>query len=188
MQIWRDFIETYVPLTDVDWTEVSSRTHRRTLAKGQFYLRPGQINGEFVFIESGALRVFQTTPDEQEHTAWLAVDGQSFCDLASFRDQRPTRFSVQALADTTLLVVAHSDMQYLYGRKPIWQEFGRKLWEDVSVQLINTIVSFQAESAEARYERISREKILLQNAPLKFIAEFLGITPHTLSRVRGKKR
>lgn len=187
MESFRTFIEQYVSLADEDRADVTARLQRRQLAKNSFYLRPGQVNGEFVFIEQGALRVFQTTTTGQEHTAWLAVEGQSFCDLASFREQRPTRFSVQALTDTTLLTLSHTDMQQLYATRPVWQEFGRKLWEDVSVNLINTIVSFQAETAEARYDRLSRERTLLQSAPLKYIAEFLGITPHTLSRLRGKR-
>ena len=187
MEKLREFIEGYVTLTDADWAEVQSRAHRRSVAKNQFYLRPGQVNGEFIFIEQGTLRIFQTTPDGQEHTAWLAVKGQSFCDLASFRDQRPTHLSVQALADTSLIAVSYSNMQHLYETLPVWQEFGRKLWEDVSVNLINTILSFQSEPAEVRYERLSNQRTLLQSAPLKYIAEFLGITPHTLSRLRRRQ-
>lgn len=187
METLRDFIDQYVTLTDVEWSDVQRRSHRRNLTKNQLYLRPGQINAEFVFIERGSLRVFQLTPDGQEHTAWLAVAGQSFCDLVSFREQRPTRLSVQALADTSLLALSYADMQQLYQTMPAWQEFGRKLWEDVSVHLINTILSFQAEPAEVRYERLSNERTLLQSAPLKYVAEFLGITPHTLSRLRRRR-
>ena len=187
MEKLREFIGQYVPLTDSDWADVQRRAHRRSLTKNQFYLRPGQVNGEFIFIEQGTLRIFQTTADGQEHTAWLAVEGQSFCDLASFRDQRPTRLSVQALADTSLITLSYANVQHLYQTMPAWQEFGRKLWEDVSINLINTILSFQAESAEVRYERLSNQRTLLQSAPLKYIAEFLGITPHTLSRLRRKR-
>lgn len=187
MQAFRDFIEQYVPLTDDEWASIRSRAQRRNLTKDHVYLRPGQINSEFVFIEQGALRVFQTTADGQEQTAWLAVGNQSFCDLASFRELRPTRFSVQALTDTALITLSHADMQQLYQTLPVWQEFGRKLWENISIDLISTILSFQAESADERYQRISQDKTLLQSAPLKYVAEFLGITPHTLSRLRKRK-
>lgn len=187
MEKLREFIEQYVTLTDAVWAEVQGRVQRRSVSKNNFYLRPGQVNGEFIFIERGTLRIFQTAADGQEYTAWLAVEGQSFCDLASFRDQRPTRFSVQALADTSLITLSHADMQYLYQALPVWQEFGRKLWEDVSVNLINTILSFQAESADVRYARLSSQRTLLQSAPLKYVAEFLGITPHTLSRLRRRR-
>lgn len=184
MEKLREFIEQYASLTDADWAEVQGRAQRRNVAKNQFYLRPGQVNGEFIVIERGTLRVFRTAADGQEFTAWLAVAGQSFCDLASFRDQRPTRLSVQALADTSLITLSYTNMQELYQTMPVWQEFGRKLWEDVSVNLIDTILSFQAEPGEVRYERLSNQHTLLQSAPLKYIAEFLGITPHTLSRLR----
>lgn len=191
MEKLREFIEQYVTLTDADWDEVRGRCQRRSVSKNQFYLRPGQVNGEFIVINQGTLRVFQTALDGQEYTAWLAVAGQSFCDLASFRDQRPTRLSVQALADTSLITLSYPNMQHLYQTLPVWQEFGRKLWEDVSLNLIDTILSFQAEPAEVRYKRLSNQRTLLQSAPLKYIAEFLGITPHTLSRLRrntGRRR
>ncbi|MCY7357876.1 MAG: hypothetical protein LH609_10485 [Rudanella sp.] len=64
-----------------------------------------------ILTEVSNLRVFQTTPDGQEYTAWIAVDYQSFCDLASFRNQSHTRFSVQALADSTLITISYADMQ-----------------------------------------------------------------------------
>jgi len=111
MQPFHDFIEQYVPLTNGEWDDVRGRSQWRNVTKNHFYLRPGQVNGEFVFIEQGALRVFQTTPDGQEYTAWIAVDYQSFCDLAGFRNQSPTRFSVQALADSTLITISYADMQ-----------------------------------------------------------------------------
>ena len=187
MPPFRLFIEQFTALTDDEWAAVARRTGRRELPRQATYMHPGQVNGEFIFIERGTLRVVQRTADGREHTAWLAVAGQSFCDLASFREQRPTRLTVQTLDETTLVTLSFADMQHLYQTLPIWQEFGRKLWEEVSVQLINTILSFQAEPAELRYERVSRERTLLQSAPLKYIAEFLGITPHTLSRLRGKK-
>lgn len=187
MEAWREFIEQYVPLTDAEWAEVRSHSQRRSIARNHVYLRPGQVHGEFAFIERGTLRVYQTTLDEQEYTAWIAVGGQSFCELSSFRDQRPTRFSAHALTDTQLITLSYADMQHLYQALPVWQAFGRRLWEDVSVQLINTILSFQSEPAEVRYERLSQQRGLLQSAPLKYIAEFLGITPHTLSRLRRKR-
>lgn len=187
MQTFRSFIEQYIPLTEAEWDDVRARLHRRTIVKNQFYLRPGQVNGEFIFIEHGALRVFRTAPDGQDYTGWIAIAGQSFCDLSSFRHQRPTRLSVQALANTSLITLSHADMEHLYQYVPVWQAFGRKLWEDVSVNLIETIVSFQAESANVRYERLRRQRTLLQAAPLKYIAEFLGITPHTLSRLRRRR-
>ncbi|MBO0931945.1 Crp/Fnr family transcriptional regulator [Fibrella aquatilis] len=184
MQSWQKFIERYASLTPTEWADVQARSHRREVARNELYLQPGQVNKEFVFIDQGGLRVFQITADGEEHTAWLAVEGQSFCDLSSFRQQIPTQLSVQALADTSLITLSYADMQHLYQTLPVWQEFGRKLWEEVSVNLIGMILSFQAESAGVRYERISQNYTLLQTAPLKFVAEFLGITPHTLSRLR----
>lgn len=187
MHQFNTFIAQYVSLTAHDLEAVNRCAKIRLVSKGRFYLQPGQVNGEFAFIQQGSLRISHLTPDGHELTGWLAMSGQSFCDLASFRDQRPSRFAVQALTDTTLLVISYADMQHLYQTVPGWQEFGRKLWEDVSVQLIELIVSFQAQPAEVRYERIRRESTLVQSAPLKYIAEFLGITPHTLSRLRRKK-
>ncbi len=65
MENLREFIERHVTLDDAEWSEVQRRCQRRSVAKNQFYLRPGQINGEFVFIDQGTLRVFQTAPDGQ---------------------------------------------------------------------------------------------------------------------------
>ena len=75
-------------------------------------------------------------------------------------------------------------MDFLYSHIPAWQEFGRKVWEQMSVRMIHQIVSFQTLSAEERYLQFMNTPELLQKVPVKHLASFLGITPNALSRIR----
>ena len=79
-------------------------------------------------------------------------------------------------------------MDSLYKQLPAWQEFGRKTWEQMSVRMINQIISFQTLSAEDRYLEFMKNPDLIQRVPVKHLASWLGITPNALSRIRKNIR
>lgn len=70
---------------------------------------------------------------------------------------------------------------------PNFQQFGRKIAEDIAIGAINRIISFQHETADERYKKILIKENYLQKIPLKHLAAFLGITDTSLSRIRRRK-
>ena len=108
-------------------------------------------------------------------------------ELASFITRQPSRFNIQATHDSTIASLSFSDLQQLYIDIPKFQEFGRKIAEEVAVGAINRVVSFQNETADKRYQRILKRPDYMQKVPLKYVASFLGVTDTSLSRIRKKK-
>jgi hypothetical protein len=75
-------------------------------------------------------------------------------------------------------------MEQLYKQFPSWQEFGRKIWENNFLKLVEGVIGFQSFTAEERYLSTMQESEFLQRVPLKHLASFLGVTPSSLSRLR----
>ena len=75
-------------------------------------------------------------------------------------------------------------MENLYKQFPLWQEFGRQVWEKTFLKLLEGIISFQTMTAEERYLSAMQESELLKRVPLKYLASYLGMTPTSLSRLR----
>jgi hypothetical protein len=64
---------------------------------------------------------------------------------------------------------------------------GRIAAEDLYLRKAERELSFLTETAEERYlHLIEKDKTLLQNVPLKYIASYIGITPQALSRIRKR--
>ena len=177
------FIRTFVGIDEIDLNLVLSKFRERSVSKGKTVLKKGQIANQYYFIISGGMRFFYETSDK-ENTTWVVFKNEFFSEISSLNPQIPSRFNIEAIEDTKLLVIDKSDMDFLYGHIPVWQEFGRKIWEGTSVRMIDQILNFQTLSAEERYMQLIRNSELSQKIPVKTLAAVLGITPNALSRIR----
>jgi len=183
----KSFITYYAQLTDVQLDRVIDKFVQRVVRKGRHILKQGQVCNQFVYTVKGNFRIYYRDKDGKEVTTWLVFDDMHATELASFITQQPTRFHVHAIQDSTIACIAHADLQQLYIDIPTFQQFGRKIAEEVAVGAIHRVVSFQYETAEKRYEKLLQKSEYLQKIPLKYVASFLGITDTSLSRIRRKR-
>jgi CRP-like cAMP-binding protein len=187
MERFKTFIKSMVSIADSDLQLVLSKCTTKKVAKGKIILRKGQIANQYFFIASGGVRFFYEL-NEQENTTWVTFKDEFFTEISSLNPQKPTRFNIEAIEDTELVVIGKNDMDFLYAHVPGWEEFGRKIWEAVSVRMIDQILNFQTLSAEERYLELMNNTEFLKKVPVKQLAAVLGITPNALSRIRKNIR
>lgn len=187
MKEFATFIKSHVDLGQHDLETIQSSFRERLVAKNKFILKQGQIAANYFYIVSGGFRIFYQH-DNKQMTAWIALEGTFFTDLSSMKNQAPSRFNVQAIEDSTILMIPKEKMDRLYSKLPQWQEFGRKVWEDAFLNVVEGAIRFQTMTAEERYLSEMKNSEFLQRIPLKELASFLGITPTSLSRLRKKIR
>jgi len=183
MEEFKKFIRTIVGIDDLDLNLVLSRCTERKVSRGKLILKKGQIANQYFFIVSGGVRFYYTTND-QENTTWVVFKNEFFTEISSLHPQIPTRFNIEAIEDTELIIIDKKDMDFLYGHIVVWEEFGRKIWEAMSVRMIDQILNFQTLSAEQRYLEFMNNQEFIQKIPIKQLAAVLGITPNALSRIR----
>lgn len=181
------FIKTIVGVDEIDLKLILSKCRERKVAKGKFILKRGQIATQYFFIVSGGVRFFYGDYGH-ENTAWVVFKNDFFTEISSLHPLKPSRFNIEAIEDSELLVIDKSDMDFLYSHVAAWQEFGRKIWEKMAARMVDQIVSFQTLSAEDRYMEFMNTPELIQKVPVKHLASFLGITPNALSRIRKNIR
>lgn len=181
------FIKTIICIDNLDLQLILSRCTERQVPKGKLILKKGQIANQYFFIVSGGIRFFYEAND-RENTTWVTFGNEFFTEISSLNPQKPSRFNIEAIEDTELVVIDKKDMDFLYGHIAVWQEFGRKVWEAMSVRMIDQILNFQTLSAEERYLEFMNNAELMQKIPIKQLAAVLGITPNALSRIRKNIR
>ncbi|MFC4211096.1 Crp/Fnr family transcriptional regulator [Pedobacter lithocola] len=181
------FIKSIVLIDDSDLQMILSRCTIKKIAKGKLILRKGQIANQYFFITSGGVRFFYEL-NGQENTTWVTFKNEFFTEISSLNPQKPTRFNIEAIEDTELVVIEKRDMDFLYGHIASWEEFGRKIWEAMSVRMIDQILNFQTLSAEQHYLELMNNPEFVQKIPIKQLAAVLGITPNALSRIRKNVR
>jgi CRP-like cAMP-binding protein len=187
METLKKYINSQIKIEETDLEIILSNFKELKIAKDRFALKKGHIATNFFFVKSGGLRVFFDHNDKQI-TSWIALENEFFTDLSSQKNQVPSKFNIQAIEDTVLLIIKSDKMEQLYKAFPIWQQFGRQVWETNFINLVEGVLRFQTLSAEERYLSTLTESELLQRVPLKHLASFLGITQTSLSRLRKKIR
>ncbi|MDJ1504743.1 Crp/Fnr family transcriptional regulator [Cytophagaceae bacterium BD1B2-1] len=181
------FIKGIVWIDDMDLQLVLSKCRERQIPKGKQILRKGQIANQYFFIVSGGVRFFYEAHD-QEVTSWVMFKNEFFTEISSLHPQVPSRFNIEAVEETKLIVIDKKDMDFLYSQIAAWEAFGRKIWEGMAVRMIDQILNFQTLSAQERYQSFMTNPELIQKVPVKQLAAVLGITPNALSRIRKKIR
>jgi len=178
-----NFIKSQINISDNDLQTILSNFKEHTLAKEKYLIKKGQFVTSYYFVKSGGLRIYLDRDDKQI-TAWLAFQNDFFTELNSFKSEQPTQFNIQAIEDTALCSIDKIKMEKLYKEFPIWQQFGRQIWENAFLKVVNGILSYQTMTAEERYLSMMKQSDLLQKVPLKDLSTYLGITANSLSRIR----
>lgn len=181
------FIKKMVWIEESDLNLVISRCREKTVSKGKLLLRKGQVASQYFFIVSGGVRFFYDL-NGQENTTWVTFKNEFFTEISSLNPQRPTRFNIEAIEETRLVVIDKNDMDFLYAHISAWEAFGRKIWEETSVRMIDQILNFQTLSSEEHYLAFMNNPEFLQKVSVKQLAAVLGITPNALSRIRKNIR
>jgi CRP-like cAMP-binding protein len=183
METLKSYIKSQIKIDEADLEIILTNFNELKISKDRFALKQGQLVTNYYFIKSGGFRIYFDHNDKQI-TSWIALENEFFSDLSSLKNQFPSKFNIQAIEDTVLLTIKYDKMEQLYKQFPLWQQFGRQVWEANFLKLVEGVIKFQTLTAEERYLSAMEESELIQRVPLKHLASFLGITPSSLSRLR----
>jgi CRP-like cAMP-binding protein len=156
--------------------------------RNQILLPKGAIARYIYFVVKGCLRVFLPTEDGSESTRFLIFEGRMGTAFPSFILQQPSQAAIQTLEASHLLMLSHADRQRLYQEVPGWETMDRKGIELDYIASIERIEGFITMDAKARYDSLMQQHPqMLQRLPAKIIADYLGISGETLSRLKSKR-
>ena len=181
------FIRQIIPLADTDVAEIIEKFEPVSYKKGSHLLKQGQLSDDYLFLETGLMRGYlYDLEGNQITTDFYTSTGVAF-EVTSFFKRVISEVNIQAITECEGYRINYADLNYLFHALPAFRDFGRAILVRefiASKQRNNAMIN---QSAETRYQNLlaSRPEILL-NAPLKYIASYLGITDSTLSRIRRK--
>ncbi|MDB5247122.1 MAG: putative transcriptional regulator, Crp/Fnr family [Segetibacter sp.] len=183
----KKYFKKLVPaLTSEDLQALEEMLTAQHLKKGDYLVKQGQICRYVSFINSGLLRLF-SIEDGKEICTGFVRENDYISEYTSFLTQQPSTENIEALEDCEVINLSFTNMQALYKTHPVFEQFGRKIAEQLFITLSNYNTRLLALTPEDRYRIIvDTQPYVIQRVPQYMVASFVGVSPEHLSRIRKK--
>jgi len=164
---------------------IAEKFQYKEFTKGDFFLQESKVSNEYLFLETGYMRAFLLDTEGEEVTVNFYSPNSVVFEVSSFFQRVPTQENIQALTDSMGWVITFNELNHLFHSIPEFRDFGRAVLVRGFVALKVRTLSMINRTAEQRYVHLLESNPeLFQNAPLKYIASYLGLTDTSLSRIR----
>ncbi|WP_083730347.1 Crp/Fnr family transcriptional regulator [[Flexibacter] sp. ATCC 35208] len=186
---FRQQIDKWITFNDEEWTIFAQYLNIRLLHKKDHFTSAGEVCKELGYILSGELRLYHVK-DGEEITGYFSMKNEFICSYKSFLKQEPGLSYIQAINDAVLITFNHAALQQLLNN-PVtahkMERFGRLIAEHLVFCYEDRLQAFVTQSPEERYKTLlNSNSRILQHIPQHYLANYLGITPVSLSRIRKR--
>jgi len=165
--------------------DIVSHFRPRLLEKGEYFLRAGNTDHEYLFLQNGFMRSFAIDPEGNEVTTGFFAPGQIVMEVSSFFNRTAAMESIIATERSEGWYLHFDTLNHLFHSIQEFREFGRGILVKNYALLKTRMLSLITETAEQRYARLLHTNPeIFQQASLKHIASYLGVTDTSLSRIR----
>ncbi|TNE81361.1 MAG: Crp/Fnr family transcriptional regulator [Bacteroidetes bacterium] len=153
--------------------------------KGEYLLKEGEYCNHLTFILKGAMMCYYLK-DGKQYIDEFSLDHEFITDYTSFLTHSPSNKNIQCLEDCKVYVLSNESLNQLYQTNSAnFERLGRVMAEQLYLQWHEKSKSLLMDNATERYLKLIQNRAELpQRVPQYLIAEYLGITPESLSRIR----
>lgn len=174
-----------ISLTTEEWQQLFDSIEIKILKKNSYFLSEGQICESVAYINYGLLIYFKSLENGDEVTTDFAFEGEWVTDNHSRLNYSPSFINIKTIEETELLIIKNKDLADLFISIPKLERLGRILIERAFIKIAQQSMDLQVLSAKERYMKLLRLfPEVFQKIPLYHIANYLGIAPKSLSRIR----
>lgn len=172
-------------LTEEDYQHIYTKHRFQEFRKGDFFLKQGEVLNKYLILERGLMRAYLWNQDGEEISIDFYSSTKVVIDVLSLFKRVKTDINIQALTDACGWEITYDDFQELFHNIGGIREWGRQWMSLELFQARQRIIDFHTKSSTDRYLTLMAEQPeVVQNAPLKHIASYLGILDTSLSRIR----
>lgn len=187
-EVFKAYVLRHTEISDEEFAEIEKVARVKKLRKKQYLLQEGDVCRDQSFITSGLLRTYSVDDNGNEHIIRFAMKDWWISDRESLLSGQPSRFNIDAIEDSTVLLFENSKMDQLMEKLPGFSRMINGILNKSFITSQNRIHEAISSTAEERYSNfVSRYPDFALRVPQSMIASYLGIAPETLSRLRNKK-
>ena len=174
-----------VPLNKEELDFFNSLLIPKTIKKKENLLEKGQLCDFEAFIIKGCFKTYFLDHNNNEVILSFPVEDWWVGDMISLHQYLPSKLYIEALENSEIFIINAKDKEQLYEKFPKFERVFRLKIHRHLISLQERLYFNHTLTAQERYDIfISKYKPLLQRIPQHLIANYIGITPESLSRLR----
>jgi CRP-like cAMP-binding protein len=180
-------ITAFTKITDTHWEMLLPFLELKHLRRHELFIKEGKRANEIGMVTEGMFRQYYTK-DGEEKTTYFFFEQHFISSYISCITGKPSLITIEALSDASFVSFPFTAMQKLFSSSMAWQQFGRLVAEYITIGLEERMVSLLLQSPEERYLDLlnSNKSKITERIPQHYIANYLGITPVSMSRIRSR--
>lgn len=178
-------LKKVISLSESEEQEFTSILEEVRVSKKNFIIEPGDLVNSEYYVVSGCLEAYYLDESGDKHIIQFAVEDWWISDFEAFFNKLPAKLYVETIEDSVLLGINRDALEILYSRIPQFERFFRIKTTSAFVALRTRILSTLQKSGKERYlEFCEAYPKIEQRVPNYHIANYLGLKPESLSRIR----
>ena len=181
------YCSNFITLSAIDKEAIELNFKPVSIKRNDFLLKEGKVCDFIAFVNSGVIRHYHLK-DGKEITCDITLKNSFITDFKSFTQSTPSNYNFQILKNVELLIIKKKELSELYNNNKNIESLGRIMAEQVALRTIDIAMSLSSDKPQERVEKlIIQRPDLFQEVPQRFLANLLGISPESLSRIRARK-
>lgn len=170
-----------------DYEKIYRAHVRKEITHEAILLKEGKIANQFYVVEQGLFRSFVYDYNGNDVTTGFICPRQILIESFSLFQRKPSKEYFQAESDSVVWSIEYETFTKLLNITEGLREWGRNWATSQLFSIKQHSIDVLTLSAKERYLNLITERPqIIQQAPLKHIASYLGITDTSLSRIRKK--
>jgi CRP-like cAMP-binding protein len=179
-------IKEYSDLDKEELRKMVDHIHVQVFTKGSVLIEQGKIPKQCYFILEGCARKFSVDENGKEVTSDFFTENQSIV-IFSENNTIVSPYEVECLEDSIMIVGDLEEQDNELEKYPEFESIVMKMMQSNMGELQDSFASFIRMSPEERVKHMmSKRPELFSRVPQHQLASYLGITPESLSRIKGR--
>lgn len=188
------YLELYKKINEISpipfesWKFAEGLFKESFVPKNSRILNAGEKSDRFFINIDGLLRIYYNNDNGQEFTKTFIQKNEIATPYAEMLQKQPSRVSIEALTDTTILTLYEHQFEKLLLNSACWSKLQKKYTEIYYIFREEREYELLALTVKERFESFKKRfPDVFSLIPQYYVASYLGVTPVTLSRALSRK-
>ena len=184
-ELFEKYLQSKATFTAGEMRQIEAVSVIKKLRKRQYLLQAGEVWVYNAFVTSGCLRTYSVDAKGAEHILNFAVENWWIGDRQSMIFGQPSRYNIDAIEDTTVVLIKNEDFERLRQAIPTLHELVNDILHRSFLASQTRIHAAISYSAEEKYRAFLEQfPAFALRIPQNMVASYLGMITETLSRIR----